>query len=175
MVPKAAHPAVMAKSFWETQLNWPIVGNSCVTSYRSVQLFPKGANNQKSCSTCKAVGTLLSAVEGIRCHGPILAMKASISPPSFPCSGCWSGKSPASLVTIVDEIHTWVDVAVQHPGIGRNIGEPLARIVSKEIVGLTRKLIQTDDLRMRGSSHEIEAQHLLAGLVTESQHRTSAG
>ncbi len=77
------------------------------------------------------------------------------------------------LVAVIDEIHTWIDIPVQNPGIGRNVGKPLVGIISKEIVRLARKFVQAHNLWMRGCACEMELQQTLAGRVPECQHRTA--
>jgi hypothetical protein len=63
------------------------------------------------------------------------------------------------LVSIKDEINTWIDVSVPDPCIRRDAGPPLTAVVTQKVVALTRLLVESHNSLWLLAVLELYPQH----------------
>src|SRR5712692_9742462 len=60
-----------------------------------------------------------------------------------------------TLVAVIDQINSGVDVLVPHLGVSRNIGPPFLGVIAHEIVGLAGQFTKTHHKRFGVRAHKL--------------------
>src|SRR5690242_697477 len=96
---------------------------------------------------------------------PLGAVEAELN---LPWVGAWRQHEvilQLPLVTVIDQVHTGIDVGILNPGIVGHVGAPLRGIVADEVVAPARQLLQPAYLRSHVGANKPHAQHLARSLL----------